>query len=407
MISTVLIAILAVFAVNWTLLLLVKGDSKRLRIAVLTGLVTGGLSLFAFMEFMYSTQRSILLPLLLVFDVSIIAFLIAWNIIKTKNVYLTLSVPVFCVLTAITVISYDSYVKNTRVVYEPGLALYEYNPVYEKNKLAKLDENPDITLTGNLPVLDGATALYPVYASFVQAVYPENEYKGSKDPVKCSKTAGAYDNLLHGKADLIFCFAPSDAETRQFKDNGINIKLVPIGREAFVFFVNENNIVDNVTVENIRGIYSGKINNWKKLNGAGQRIRAFQRPENSGSQTILKRVMGNVPVMKPRRENISAEMRAIINQVAEYRNFPNAIGYSFLFYATKMVQNNQIKLLSVEGVYPSKETIRDGTYPFSDSFYAIYIDTAGKNENIEAFIEWILSDQGQELVSKTGYVPVN
>jgi phosphate transport system substrate-binding protein len=72
-----------------------------------------------------------------------------------------------------------------------------------------------------------------------------------------------------------------------------------------------------------------------------------------------------------------------------------------------MVKNDQIKLLSIEGIYPSMETIQDGSYPFSDSFYAIYNDTADKNENIESFIEWMLSSQGQELVSKIGYIPIN
>ena len=60
----------------------------------------------------------------------------------------------------------------------------------------------------------------------------------------------------------------------------------------------------------------------------------------------------------------------------------------------------------IEGIYPSRETIQNGRYPFSDDFYAIYVDTGDKKENIELFIEWILSDQGQELVSKTGYIPI-
>jgi len=81
-------------------------------------------------------------------------------------------------------------------------------------------------------------------------------------------------------------------------------------------FINKNNIIDNLTIKNIQDIYSGKINNWKKLNGANQKIRAFQRPENSGSQTMLKKVMANIPVMQPRRENVSGGMGDIINQVA-------------------------------------------------------------------------------------------
>jgi len=71
-----------------------------------------------------------------------------------------------------------------------------------------------------------------------------------------------------------------------------------------------------------------------------------------------------------------------------------------------MVKNEQIKLLSIEGIYPSRETIQNGSYPFSDNFYAIFIDNDNKNENIELFIEWMLSDQGQLLISKTGYIPI-
>jgi phosphate transport system substrate-binding protein len=401
--------------------LCIKLKTKRSKISVLIGLVVSILCFFAFfiLLLIFSARISILLPLLLAFYVSIIAFLIFWNIIKTKKVYLIFAVPGVCILTAIAVIWYDNYIYKIPTISEES-DLWKYMPFRQDNMLAKLDEESNLTLTDNLPVLDGATALYPVYASFAQAVYPENEYgaldiwtdhpkielKISKDMVLCTTTAGAYDNLFHGKVDIIFCAAPSDAQKKWFYDNEMNLKLVPIGREAFVFFVNKKNSVDNITIKNIQGIYSGEIKNWKELKGDHQSIRAFQMPENSGSQTVLEKVMGDIPIMEPRRENISGGMGDIINRVAVYKNFSNAIGYSFLFYSTEMVKNNQIKLLSIEGIYPSRETIQNGHYPFSDDFYAIYIDTDDKNENIELFIEWILSEQGQELVSKTGYVPI-
>jgi phosphate transport system substrate-binding protein len=340
------------------------------------------------------------------FYVSLIIFLILWNKFKTKKVYFTLAVPFISISAIIAVILYSSYIEEIPTVNEDGY-LYSYWFHNEDFILAKLDEEPHLRLTDNLPVLNGATALYPVYASFIQAVYPESEYEKSKNLAEWGDTTPrAYENLLKNKADIIFCAAPSDAQKKQFSDNGVILKLVPIGREAFVFFVNKKNIVDNVTIENIHGIYSGKITNWKELNGKNQRIRAFQRPKNSGSQTALEKIMGNIPIMEPRREDVSDGMGDIINKVAVYRNFPNAIGFSFLFYSTEMVKDEQIKLLSIEGVYPSRETIQDGSYPFSDSFYAIYVDTEDKNENIDVFIEWILSSQGQELIEKTGYVPI-
>jgi phosphate transport system substrate-binding protein len=218
-------------------------------------------------------------------------------------------------------------------------------------------------------------------------------------------TARAYDNLLEGKVDIIFCAAPSDLQIKQFQNNGINLKLIPIGMEAFVFFVNKKNVINNLTVENIQGIYSGKIRNWKELNGVNKSIRAFQRSENSGSQTALENIMDNTPIIDPLRER-AIGMFDIIDYIADYKNFSNAIGFSFLYFSTEMVKNDKIKLLSINGIYPSKETIQNGSYPFSDNFYAIYVDNDEKNENIEKFIEWILSSQGQTLVSKTGYIPI-
>jgi phosphate transport system substrate-binding protein len=396
-------------AVTLVLLLWIKLKKKRVAISVLIGLVTGVLSFLAFilLALFYSAHNLILGLLLLAFYVSLIAFLVLWNIIKTKKVYFILAVPGICIIAITAVIWHANYIYEIPTVSEENYE-YRYRPFDEGSKAAKLDEETNLKFTeyDYLPVLDGATALYPVYASFVQAVYPEYDYKETTRLVSCSKTPKAYENLLQGKADIIFCAAPSDAQKEQFIEKGLNLKLVPIGKEAFVFFVNKKNIVDNVTIENIQGIYSGNITNWKKLNGMNQKIRAFQRPENSGSQTALEKIMGNIIIMEPRREDVATGMGGVIIQVAVYKNFSNAIGYSFLFFTTEMVKNDQIKLLSVEGIYPSRETIQNGTYPFSDSFYALYVDTDDKNKNIDLFIEWILSEQGQYLIKETGYTPI-
>jgi phosphate transport system substrate-binding protein len=140
------------------------------------------------------------------------------------------------------------------------------------------------------------------------------------------------------------------------------------------------------------------------VGGLNKTITVYQRPDNSGSQTALIKIMGNTPVMKPRRENISDGMGGIINEVASYRNVNTAIGYSFLHFSTKMVTNNQIKLLAVNSISPTKETIQNGAYPFCDTFYAIYVEQDEMNGSIKPFIEWILSEQGRELIEKTGYV---
>ena len=193
---------------------------------------------------------------------------------------------------------------------------------------------------------------------------------------------------------------------------GMELHLTPIGREAFVFFVNSENPVEGLTVEQIQGIYTGEIQNWRELGGKNQRIRPFQRAENSGSQSALLRLMEGLPLMEPEKEDRIAGMGGIITQVASYRNHKNAIGFSFRFYSTEMAENDQIRLLALNGIEPTKETIRSGEYPISSNFFAITASPIGDpapeegNEDLRALIDWILSEQGQKLIEQTGYVGV-
>lgn len=278
----------------------------------------------------------------------------------------------------------------------------KYEPYSKFGDVVTLDEKATLQLTGDLPKIDGATALYPLYGAFVEATYPEKSYPAYDSEVMVSTTPYAYENLFSGKVDMIFVAAPSEAQKKIAEQKGLELKMTPIGREAFVFFVNQKNPVDNLTVEQITDIYMGKVTNWEQLGGNNDEIRAFQRPEDSGSQTALQSIMKGMPLMKPPSEDIVTGMGGIINEVSQYRNYKNAIGFTFRYYSTEMVGNDQIKLLEIDGVAPTKENIRADAYPFTSE---LYIVTAGTdNPNVEPFIEWILSDQGQALVEKVGYV---
>jgi len=297
------------------------------------------------------------------------------------------------------------YKENIPTVNEQGVNLEEYKPFKENTKAVHLNEPSSLKINTELPKLDGATALYPLYSAFAQAVYPNKNYDIKESEVMCNNTIGAFKRLINGEVDIIFTARPSQQQMEEAKSKGIEFELTPIGREAFVFFVNAKNPVSGLTTSQIQDIYSGKITNWKEVGGKNDRIRAFQRPENSGSQTMLQKLMEGKTLMTPPKEDVITGMGGIIAQTASYRNYKNALGYSFLFFATEMVQNNQIKLLAVDGIYPDKNTIKNNEYPLVTEFYAI---TAGStNPNIKPFIEWILSPQGQYLVEKTGYTSVN
>jgi len=300
--------------------------------------------------------------------------------------------------------------------------LWKYGPFEEENLLVSLDEDAELKFSAEEAAgleLDGATALYPVYAAFVQATFPEGEYRvyaGTDDgygQITCSGTTEAYQRLIQGRTDMIFAAGPSEDQLAKAEAAGVELHLTPIGREAFVFFVNSKNQVGGLTVEQIQGIYSGQITNWKELGGKNRKIRPFQRAANSGSQTALERLMGDIPIIEPEERDRIAGMGGIIREVASYKNYDNAIGFSFRFYSTEMVKNGDIKLLALDGVMPSKETIRDGSYPVSNNFYAVTAAPVGEpaphqtDDTLGAFLNWILSDQGQELIEKTGYVSLN
>ena len=313
-----------------------------------------------------------------------------------------------------------AYTASIPTVDDRDFWLYDYVPGREDNKLATLPQQATLRFTAEEAArlrLDGATALYPVYAAFVQATYPEGEwelYADTKDglgQVTCTGTVEAYERLIRGDVDVIFCAGPSDAQVKMAEKAGLQFQLTPIGKEAFVFFVNSKNPVTGLTVDEIRGIYSGEITNWKDVGGKWQRIRPFQRAENSGSQTSLEKLMEGYELMEPEKEDRIAGMGGIIRSVASYRNFENALGFSFRYFSTEMVVDEQIRLLALNGVLPTQDTIRDGSYPIASEFYAVTaVPISGEQPEpkaeLTALLEWILSPQGQRIVEDTGYVAV-
>ena len=388
----------------------------KVLIALVSAVVLGVIGFFAAFITAFSGGSLFYSPLVLVCTGILIVFVVlkVFHLVNPKLFkILFLSFLGLCVLSVGVYEAGNAYRNSFVQVNDQGVDLTLYKPFAENTKAVKLEEDSTLKLDSNLPRLDGATALYPLYAAFAQAVYPageydiyaiKEEYSSSAGQVVCTTTSDAYTRLINGETDIIFVARPSQQQLEEAKAKGLELKLTPIGKEAFVFFVNARNEVSNLSTAQIQDIYAGKITNWNEVGGKNEAIRAFQRPENSGSQTMLQKLMEGRTLMMPPKEDVASGMGDIINQTASYRNYRNAIGYSFLFFATEMIHNNEIKLLKVDGVQPEKSTIASGEYPLSAEFFAV---TAGSNNhNVDLFIEWILSPQGQYLVEKTGYTSI-
>jgi phosphate transport system substrate-binding protein len=281
--------------------------------------------------------------------------------------------------------------------------LDQYKPFSKNNLLAQVLPESNIKFTTkDAPSLDGATAAYPVYAAAAQALYTPD---AALETVKVSKTSEAYERLIKGEVDIIFVAQASKAHQKLAADKNIKLNLTPIGKEAFVFMVSQQNPLKNLTAPQIRDIYSGRVKQWSKVGGSSEDIMAFQRPENSGSQTVmLAKVMQNEKMRAPLQEEKVQGMGGAVKRVAAYRNASQSIGYSFRYYATRMQNTTAIKLLAVDGIAPTAENIRNGTYPFTVDVFMV---TAGEPKPAtRKLMDWMLSKPGQKLIEDTGYVPL-
>lgn len=319
--------------------------------------------------------------------------------------------------------AYIGYSEGYGFAYEGGWSSVDLRPYYvesPENKLVRLDEPASLMISdvSQMPVLDGAEAAYPVYSAFANACYEniaeiqeyaksmEGEEKNAPKPIRFTNTIEAYKSLVSGDVDIFFGAEPSAEQKKLAADAGKELVYTPIGKEAFVFFVSEDNPVDGLTSEQIRNIYSGNITNWKKLGGRNLPILAFQRPKNSGSQTTMEKFMGDAKLKEPLKVEFEYSMVGVISAVADYQNKETAIGYSFRYYATQMVfgdDNGNIKFLSLDGVYPSPKNIADNSYPMTAQLYAVSL-ADNDNEYVGKLLEFMTSEQGKQIVRETGYI---
>ena len=212
-----------------------------------------------------------------------------------------------------------------------------------------------------------------------------------------------YELLAERETDIFIGAYPSEEQLAYAREQGTSFEFTPIGYEAFVFFVHRDNPVNDLTSEQIRSIYSGELTNWKEVGGKLKSIEAFQRNEGSGSQSMLLRFMGDTPLMEPPQDRKIGLMSGILDEVADYKNRGSSIGFSFRYYVEGIIQNPDIKLLSVDATAPTAENIRNGSYPIITPIYAVTYE-GNDNENVDRLVDWMLSEEGQYILEETGYV---
>lgn len=307
---------------------------------------------------------------------------------KNKKVLMNLLVLLICAL--IVVGGYFVY-----------KALTKPEEKIEHSAEAPISKEPIFT-EENYPKVDGSTATIPLAEAF------QKDFTGvEKVECKHSKTHGAYVKLIDKECDLILVVEPSEDDEEYAKSKNVDLNYDKVVNEGFVFFVNKDNPVDSLTLEEIQKIYTGEITNWKDVGGNDEKITAYQRPPNSGSQNgMLSMVMKDKKMKEPETEDIAESMFDIIDVVSEYENSSSAIGYSYYFYANSMYVKDDVKMLKVNGVAPNNDTIKSEEYPLITAYYAVTRKDEEKDSPVLKLRDEMLSIRGQKVAETTGYVPV-
>lgn len=224
----------------------------------------------------------------------------------------------------------------------------------------------------------------------------------------CSGTHGAYMNLIEGKTDVIIASRDiSRNEKASSAELGVEIETAPLAVDALVFIVNPKNPVKNLTADQIRKIYTGEITNWKQVGGKDHAITPYIRDADSGSQEKMETLVMNGLTMIDGTympEIIGSQMTSPYMQL-EYDEY--GIGYTPFFYCTAMVRDlMQVKILSIDGVMPSKESLRANEYPFASHIYAAVRKTESHDSMAYKLFRFLFTDKGADMIDESGYIAV-
>ena len=283
--------------------------------------------------------------------------------------------------------------------------------VEEENVINK--EQPQVTekfkmTEAEFPKVDGATAMLPFIGEITKSVlgYTSEQAQKYLDENTQGKSAKVYASLIKKEKDLIFISEPSDDILRQAKETKVEFDMTGIGKDGFVFLVSKDNPVNSLTIEQIQKIYTGEITNWSQVGGNDEEIVAYQREQNSGSQNLMeKMVMKGKKLKEAPKDGLIDSMEGLIDAISnkDFDNSKSSIGYSIYLYAKEQYVRDNIKFLAIDGVYPSDEAIANGSYPLTKIVYAITRKDVPQNSNVRKLINWLLTDEGQEVVVAGGY----
>ena len=275
-------------------------------------------------------------------------------------------------------------------------------------------------LDREMPVIDVSTSTYP-YTQGVYSVLFTNGTAHPQFPKSHSKSFASYERLIRGEADVLFAATKASAELEPLAaKQGVELQYIPIAYDAMVFFTNLENPVNGLTRQQIQDIYvRNAYSSWDQVGGPEAKLLPYCRNTDSGSHALMERYFledGKLSLASEILQgNVSVAMSSALTDVASALSLDPpayAIGYSvYAYYGSYEemmtdVTPNKLKLLAVDGVLPTAETIADGTYPLADYNYLVLRSDEPKDSPARRLAEFMVSDAGQQAVAGSGFLPL-
>lgn len=278
------------------------------------------------------------------------------------------------------------------------------NPTEEKTDVS---ETAAFTFTKeNYPRMGGSLANLPLGQAVTATVLGVSREEANDLITFAGSTTDNYKAIVDGDFDILLAYEPSEEAKAYVENSGEELEMVPIGVDALVFICAKENPVTDLTLSEIKSVYAGETTNWQTLGGNDGDIIAYQRNPESGSQTLFDKLIDlGDDLMEPPVGQRVGTMLGLLEAVADYDNSENALGYTVYYYLTNMETEklSRAKLLSVDGVEPTNETIGSGAYPLTNDFYVVIRKSAEIHSPERILFNWICSAQGQELVKQENY----
>lgn len=192
-----------------------------------------------------------------------------------------------------------------------------------------------------------------------------------------------------------------ESELEDAKKQGLDLQEVTVAYDAISIVVNKNNGVENLTLKQLKDIYTGVVTNWKELGGVDKKIVVLSRDSSSGTHVYFKEHVLREGNSKGTEEFATTVLFLPSNESIkkQINDVDGAIGYLGLGYV-----DDSVKLVQIEGVLANVDNVKNKTYPIARPVYW-YVDK-NMSEGIKALVDYMLSDKGQEAVIAEGFVPV-